>query len=385
MLIGMAIKNMRSKKSRTLLTALTVVYAVALMIALETVTHGVQLAVTDEVKTILPADVIIYSSTIAMPQQVAASMNGMKYVSNAVPAILVGNAVAGSETITLIGMPSSALQYFYPNLISGGLIESPGDCIISSQLAQKLGVGVGDYIYVMIPEGLGGLGSTYQVVRMRVAGVFSSIFGGLFGFQVNMVVTSLSYLQDQLGVSGFVNTIFVKLTSDSSTTLTAFVNAVHSAYPDAQVYEQQDIIGAIGDVISLVNTFFVLIIALSLAIAGLSIANTMLMNVNERLREIGILKAIGASNSQIMMMFLFESLFITIIGSAIGLVVGFYGAHGVSALLNALGYSINIIIQPIPSLFALGLVASIVIGMLASIVPIRRVAKVRPMEVLRIG
>ncbi len=204
---------------------------------------------------------------------------------------------------------------------------------------------------------------------------------------MNMVVTSLSYLQDQLGVSGFVNTIFVKLTSDSSTTLTAFVDAVHSAYPDAQVYEQQDIIGAIGDVISLVNTFFILIIVLSLAIAGLSIANTMLMNVNERLREIGILKAIGASNSQIMMMFLFESLFITMIGSTIGLVVGFYGAHGVSALLNALGgYSINIIIQPIPpSLFALGFAASIAIGILASIVPIRRVAKVRPMEVLRIG
>ncbi len=182
LLVGMAIKNMRSKKSRTLLTALTVVYAVALMIALETVTHDVQLAVTNEVKSILPADVIIYSSTIAMPQQVAVSMNGMKYVSNAVPAILVGNAVVGGETITLIGMPSSALQYFYPDLISGGgLIESPGDCIISSQLAQKLGVGGvgGDYIYVMIPEGLGGLGSTYQVVRMRVAGVFSSIFGGV--------------------------------------------------------------------------------------------------------------------------------------------------------------------------------------------------------------
>ena len=385
LLVRLAIKNMRSKRSRTILTTLTIIYAVALMVALETVTHGVQLSVTNEVKSILPADVIIYSSTIAMPQQVASAMSHMNYVSSAVPAILIGNAVVGGESITLIGMPTSSLQYFYPNLISGGLIEAPGDCIISSQLAEKLGVGVGDYIYVMVPEGLGGLGSTYQVIKLRVVGVFSSIFGGLFGFQVNIVVASLSYLQSQLGVNGFVNTIFVKLTRDSSTTLTAFVNAVHVAYPDAQVYEQQDIIGAIGNVINLVNTFFVLIIVLSLAIAGLSIANTMLMNINERLREIGILKAIGSSNSQIMIMFMAESLIMTIIGSIIGVVVGFYGAHGVSALLNALGYSINIEIVPLPSLFALGFAASIIISIIASIVPIRRVAKVRPMEVLRTG
>ncbi|MFP3044247.1 MAG: FtsX-like permease family protein [Thermocladium sp.] len=385
LLVKLAIKNMRSKRSRTILTTLTIIYAVALMVALETVTHGVQLSVTNEVKSILPADVIIYSSTIAMPQQVASAMTHMNYVSSAVPAILIGNAVVNGESITLIGMPTSSLQYFYPNLISGGLMEEPGDCIISSQLAEKLGVGVGDYIYVMVPEGLGGLGSTYQVIKLRVAGIFSSIFGGLFGFQVNIVVTSLSYLQTQLGVNGFVNTIFVKLTRDSSTTLTTFVNAIHVAYPDAQVYEQQNIIGAIGNVISLVNTFFVLIIVLSLAIAGLSIANTMLMNINERLREIGILKAIGSSNSQIMIMFMAESIIMTIIGSIIGVVVGFYGAHGVSALLNALGYSINIEIVPLPSLFALGFAASIIISIIASIVPIRRVAKVRPMEVLRTG
>ncbi len=379
MAIRIGLRGLVARRALTLMTIIAVATAVALLIALETVTYGVKYTVGLEVKSILPADLMVYTSTAIIPEELVNMINGLKAVEYAAPAILTG-AITGGHDVTLIGLSTSSFNYFYPQLTQGSLPLGEDDCIISQQLAQALNVSTGDYIYVYVPQGISG---TYNVLKLRVSGIFSSIFGGLLGFQVYMIVTHLSYLQSQLNTGGFVNVIFIKVAHDNPTIINGLNTAMKQIIPEAQVYEQQSIIGSVNDVVNLINVFFLVVIVLSVVIAGLIVAIMVLINVRERRREIGIMKAIGASNGQVMLIFIIQVLVVSLIGGLLGLIAGYYGSVAMVKLINYLGYSIRIVIIPVPEFFALGLATALATGVLASIPPLISVIRIRPAEVIR--
>ncbi|WP_243680958.1 FtsX-like permease family protein [Vulcanisaeta souniana] len=143
-----------------------------------------------------------------------------------------------------------------------------------------------------------------------------------------MIVTTIGTLQDDLGdAGGFINAIFIKLSQENPTYLNQLATALSEYFPNADVYEQSSVLGSISNALSMVNLFFVVIIALSLIVTGLSVANTAIMNVRERTREIGILKALGASNRQVIIIFLLEVIIMSIVGSALGIVLGIGGVR----------------------------------------------------------
>ncbi|KUO82887.1 MAG: hypothetical protein AT709_07470 [Caldivirga sp. MG_3] len=184
MAVRIGLRGLVTRKAMTIMTIIAIATAVALLVALETVTYGVKYTVGLEVKSILPADLMVYTSSAIIPEQLVNMINGLRYVEYAAPAILTG-AIAGGHQITLIGLSTDSFSYFYPQLTQGSLPIGSDDCIISQQLAQALNATVGSYIYVYVPQGLTG---TYSVLKLRVSGIFTSIFGGLLGFQVYMVV-----------------------------------------------------------------------------------------------------------------------------------------------------------------------------------------------------
>ncbi|MGC8570876.1 MAG: ABC transporter permease [Caldivirga sp.] len=379
MAIKIGLRGLVARRALTLMTIIAVATAVTLLIALETVTYGVKYTVGLEVKSILPADLMVYTSTAIIPEELVNMINGLKAVEYAAPAILTG-AIAGGHDATLIGLSSSSFSYFYPQLIQGSLPIGGDECIVSQQLAQALNVSVGDYIYVYVPQGISG---TFNVLKLRVSGVFTSIFGGLLGFQVYMIVTQLSYLQSQLNTGDFVNVIFIKVVHDNPVIINRLNTAMKQMIPEAQVYEQQSIIGSVNDVVNLINVFFIVVIVLSVVIAGLIVAIMVLINVRERRREIGIMKAIGASNGQVMLIFIVQVIVVSLVGGLLGLIGGYYGSIAMVRLINYLGYSIRIIIVPVPEFFALGLATALATGVLASIPPLISVTRIRPAEVIR--
>ncbi|MGC9136526.1 ABC transporter permease [Caldivirga sp.] len=379
MAIKIGLRGLVARRALTLMTIIAVATAVTLLIALETVTYSVKYTVGLEVKSILPADLMVYTSTAIIPEELVNMINGLKAVEYAAPAILTG-AIAGGHDVTLIGLSSSSFSYFYPQLIQGSLPIGGDECIVSQQLAQALNVSVGDYIYVYVPQGISG---TFNVLKLRVSGVFTSIFGGLLGFQVYMIVTQLSYLQSQLNTGDFVNVIFIKVVHDNPVIINRLNTAMKQMIPEAQVYEQQSIIGSVNDVVNLINVFFIVVIVLSVVIAGLIVAIMVLINVRERRREIGIMKAIGASNGQVMLIFIVQVIVVSLVGGLLGLIGGYYGSIAMVRLINYLGYSIRIIIVPVPEFFALGLATALATGVLASIPPLISVTRIRPAEVIR--
>ena len=380
LLIRLGLRSLWSRRGMAIASIIAVATAIALFVSLELITYSVKYEITTEVKSILPADLMVYTSSAIIPQEMVNILNRMPNIQYAAPGILTG-AVVGGHEVTLIGLDSSSMTYFYPELTSGQLPTGGGECIISQQLAQVLGVGVGDYIYVDVPQGVSG---AYNVLRLKVVGVFSSIFGGLLGFQLYMVVVPLNWLQNSLGSPGFVNVVFIKVKGDDPAAVNQIDNAVKVLIPQAQVYEQQSIVGTVSQVVNLVNVFFIVVIALSIVIASLIIDIMMIINVRERRREIGIMKAIGASNGQVMLIFLTQALATSAAGGILGIAAGYYGSLAMIKLINMLGYSLNVKIIVAPQYIILGLVLAIAVGVISSIPPLISITKIRPAEVLRV-
>lgn len=138
---------------------------------------------------------------------------------------------------------------------------------------------------------------------------------------------------------------------------------------------------SIGAITTALRFFLAAVAAISLVVGGFGIMNIMLATVQERTKEIGLRKAIGAKSSDITRQFLIEAVTITFISGVIGIIVGSLLLFLISVVINSMGYVWELIISP-GSIF-LGCLVSISIGLIFGIVPARRASMLDPIEALR--
>jgi putative ABC transport system permease protein len=149
------------------------------------------------------------------------------------------------------------------------------------------------------------------------------------------------------------------------------------------VMTQKEIIERVGEAYRVVQVVFGGLAAVSLIVGAIGIANTMIMNVTERTREIGVLKATGASNQQVMKIFLTDAAILGMSGGSIGVAMGYL----ISLTINAaaaryLGEGVlTTAVTPGLVVFALGF--SLAIGVVAGMYPAYRALKLDPVEALR--
>jgi putative ABC transport system permease protein len=144
----------------------------------------------------------------------------------------------------------------------------------------------------------------------------------------------------------------------------------------------QQIAGSIQGTLGMIETVLASIAAVALIVGGVGLMNTMYTSVLERTREIGILKAVGARDSQVMALFLVDSGLMGLIGGILGLLVGsVLSVFGTRLLGPALGVGS---FQPVfgASLIVGVLVASFVIGALSGAWPAWRASRLNPVEAL---
>jgi len=124
------------------------------------------------------------------------------------------------------------------------------------------------------------------------------------------------------------------------------------------------------------NIFLVLVAGISLLAGGVVVANIMLISVNERRKEIGLRKAVGAQRKDIMLQFLYEAAAVTLTGGVIGIVLGTIGAE-ILGIFTQMPTSISW--QSV----ALGVVLSSLVGIVAGVQPAKKAAALQPIEALR--
>ena len=143
-----------------------------------------------------------------------------------------------------------------------------------------------------------------------------------------------------------------------------------------------DVLATFGIVISIINGVLVLIALISLIVASVNIMNTMYTAVLERTQEIGVMKAIGARNSDIGFIFVFESGFLGMVGGILGVILGYIVARTGGNIAAASGFSS---LQPIfPWYLTFGCILfAFLIGAVSGILPALQASKLQPVEALR--
>lgn len=169
--------------------------------------------------------------------------------------------------------------------------------------------------------------------------------------------------------------------SNTKITLRERHNIKDPSKDDFSVRDQASALETITNITNILRYFLLAIGTVSLVVGGIGIMNVMLIAVNQRVREVGLRKAVGARNSEIITQFLIESATISSLGGLIGIILGVILSFLVSIIIQALDYYWPFIVS-VPSIFvAFGI--SVLIGILFGIYPARKASKVSPMEALR--
>ncbi len=139
---------------------------------------------------------------------------------------------------------------------------------------------------------------------------------------------------------------------------------------------------SVGSIFSILTFVIGGIASIALIVAGVGISNTMFASIMERTKEIGVMKAIGATNYNVMEIFLVESSLLGLIGGVIGCTIGFILSQIITALAeNFLPVPFETVVTI--EMIAMSLLFSTIVGIISGLWPARKAAKMQPVDALR--
>ncbi len=403
-LLTASFDSIRRNTTRSLLTVLGIVIGIAAVILMLSIGQGAQGYVLNQVASLGSDQVFVESGsgdqssgppnpftaqTITLDDVDALRARGpFSFVS----ATLISTAAvqSGEESIfsDLAGVDEYQLDVFPADVISGRFIDRTD--VDGYAKVAVLG-------YDVVRDLFGDqdpLGEKIKVkgVTFRVVGVMekqgSKFFQNLDG-RVYLPVTTMQ--RDVVGVD-YVNYLAMRAVGDlevAKEEARYILRDTHNidnpngdlAKDDFMISSQQDAANTIGAVGLALTLLLAAIAAISLIVGGIGIMNIMLVSVTERTREIGLRKAIGATEQDILKQFLAEAVMLTIGGGLLGVLIGVG-----TALLGAFAIQYAIPEWPLvipPSAVFWAFAVSSVVGLVFGIYPARRAAKLDPIDALR--
>jgi len=227
-------------------------------------------------------------------------------------------------------------------------------------------------------------------VPLRIIGVIKPRGSAFFQDQDDQIFLPLAMGQNQLLGIHHLQSINIKVDSadnveETIRDVTLVLKQRHHILSDADVdftvRNQATAVGILTTITDALSLFLTSMAAIALIVGGIGILNIMLVTVAERTREIGLRKAVGATNSLIMKQFLLEAGTLTSIGGIIGIIVGIIVSYLLSTLMQYLGFEWDFVISITSVLLAIGV--SILTGVIFGLYPSFKAAKLDPIEALR--
>ncbi|HEY9642167.1 MAG TPA: ABC transporter permease [Coleofasciculaceae cyanobacterium] len=402
-ILCMAIEALWSNKLRTGLTMLGVIIGIASVISITSVGQGVQKATEQQIQS-LGTDVLQIFPSAARTGGISQGLGSSstltwedaKAIQEQSPAVQVvsaylqrpGQVVAGQDnhSTNIVGIDLNYLEARNTHLTQGRFftqeeMDQATPLVIlgstvqntlfsdGNALGQQLRIQGNSYeiIGVFEPKGSEGSIDRDDQVFIPLSNMSARIVGNnaLNGISVNGLYVKASN-SDQLKAVEFQVTNLLRLRHNLAATQS----------DDFSIRNQTDVAQTFTTVVGLFTVMVVAIAGISLVVGGIGIANIMLVSVVERTREIGVRKAIGATNAAILHQFLAESIVISIAGGCLGLSLGVAIAFGAALTLQ-----FPFVISVWSIVCGLGL--SFVVGLLAGVVPARNAARLDPIAALR--
>jgi lipoprotein-releasing system permease protein len=257
--------------------------------------------------------------------------------------------------------------------------------VIGRELAKTLHVYVGDDITLVSPLGdLGPMGVMPKTRKFRIAGIF---YSGMYEYDATHVYTTLNEAADYFGTPGQITTVDVKVDDAENTDrmLPAVVEAV--GRPELSVRDWREINKNLFSALKLERIATFLILSIEIIVASFCIVCTLLLLMAEKAKEIAILKALGATDGDIMRTFMTEGMIIGGIGTVLGVSTGVALCIGLAWFGLRLDPDVYYIDRlPINvSAFDYGIVtlAALTICTIATVFPAKQASTLRPVDGLR--
>jgi putative ABC transport system permease protein len=263
--------------------------------------------------------------------------------------------------------------------------DKHNEVVIGAKLAEKLKVGLHKKIVLSLQSVDG------NIVRcaFRVCGIFKT---NNTGFDEKNLFVDYSEIAEITGLSvNSVQEVAILLSSDKQSI--SNIQRLKSLFPELSVMSWKETLPDLGVMKDFMDQMLYIIMIIILLALCFGIINTMLMVVMERVRELGMLMAVGMSKIRILLMIIYETILLTFTGAAFGMLFGFLtikilGRVGIDLTAFADGIEnagFSAIVYPLlDSQFYLGLCGMVVLtGVLASIYPARRVLKMNPIDSIR--
>ena len=173
----------------------------------------------------------------------------------------------------------------------------------------------------------------------------------------------------------------VKNLDDLPAVKTAIENQMNKRDKIVDVVDTRKTMETIFAAFGQITTFVSAIGGISMLVAGVSILNIMMMSVTERIKEIGIMRSIGAQRKEVMSMFLYEALILGVVGSLIGGTMSLLGGYAISSVLLQTTKYLFVFSSLIHIIY--GMSFGIVISLICGIYPAWRAANLNPIDALR--
>jgi putative ABC transport system permease protein len=399
---------LRSNKTRSALTILGIVIGISAVILIMGIGQGAQDLILGELNSFGaemiivrpgqepsgPTDIsgtLFADSLKSKDVEALGKKSNAPFISGIAPFVLVTGSVAyQSETMQpqIFGGDARFMsQIFGLNLAEGSLYteadikQRASVAIIGSDVREEL-FGLSDAVGEKIKV---------RGKNFRVVGVFEKRGQVAFADIDNIVMipdtTAQTYL---LGIDYYHEVIVTaqspELVSRTVRDIEATLREQHGIdNPDKDdffVVTQEGVVAQIESILGALTAFLSSVVAISLVVGGVGVMNVMLVAVTERTREIGLRKAVGANNKDILSQFLLEAIMLTGIGGIVGVTIGYGFLVVVSIVLSSV-LDTNWVANLSLGSILLGIGVATMVGLVFGLYPARKASKMSPIEALR--
>ncbi len=392
-----AILALKNNKMRTSLTMTGIIIGITSVILIYSIGQGAVAFITNELSSfgtdyfqITPGSsqfsAVAGSKSLTFEDLDAIkkdkSLSNIRNVAPFAVASVKVSANGEEEELLTYGSTHEAVEILRPEMIEGEFLTQEQE--LSSEKVVVIGSDVAKKFF---GENSSSMGETLRINNKiyRITGVLNSSSALAGGFLNNSIFIPIDVVTNEILGEKTLQEIDVSVhdqysinqtIEDVELLLRDRHNLDNGEENDFQIQSAQDILTTVKTITGLLTILISGISGISLVVGGVGVMNIMLVSVTERTKEIGLLKAIGAKQKDILTQFLTESVVMTLIGGIVGIILGISGAFVISLIAG-----IPLVISFAPIILAVGV--STLVGIVFGLYPARRAARLSPIDALR--
>lgn len=282
-------------------------------------------------------------------------------IATIAPKLYINTAVKGTSMMVVGMVPEeeSKIKTWW-KIEQGKYLEGTDQALVGAVAAKLLTLNTGDTVELN--------GSA-----VTVTGILEET-GSNDDYQI---FVPLETLQKAFGKEGLISSIDIRALCNACP-VEVIANAINQNITGVRAIAVKQVAEAEMGVMERMNRFMLALGGITLAVGLFGVVNTMMSSVNERIKDIGIMRAVGASRNQIMRVFIYEAVIIGIVGGIFGYVAGTLLAYVIGPIIFA-GTNINFVLKYLP----LSLVLAILVAVIATLYPAFRATRIRVADSFR--